>query len=94
LRSNTDYRTAGAVSEAEVAMMVFAEKVSTSASAMTDEDSLVLRGHGFSDREIVDIVLAAAVRSYFSKALQALAVEADGSDGVPPAVASALVQGL
>lgn len=45
-----------------------------------DGDSQSLRDCGFSDVEIVDVALAAAARNFFSRALQALAVDAD----VPP----------
>src|SRR6188472_1357381 len=65
-----DYETAG-LNDADVAVMRFAEKLSTDAAAMTDRDSQSLRDNGFSDRQIVDIALAAAVRSYFSRAVQA-----------------------
>lgn len=82
------------LSDAEIAMMEFAEKVSTDASSMTDADSLVLRAHGFSDREIVDIALAAAVRNYYGKALQALAVEVDVPPTLSDPVREALVRGL
>lgn len=71
-----DHRDAG-LSEAEVAMMDFAARVSTDSSAMTDADSERLRTLGFSDREIVDIALAAAVRNYYGRALHALAVPVD-----------------
>jgi uncharacterized peroxidase-related enzyme len=74
-----DFRSAG-LSEAEVAMMEFAQKASRDSSAMTEADSLRLRELGFDDREIVDIALAAAARNYYSRALHALAVELD----VPP----------
>lgn len=72
----TDYRTAG-LSEAEVVMMEFAEKVSTDASSMTDADSIRLREAGFSDREIADIALAAAARNYYARAAQALGADVD-----------------
>ena len=62
---------------AEVAMMEFAEKVSTSAVSMTDADSERLREAGFDDREIVDIALAAAARNFYSRAIQSLAIEQD-----------------
>lgn len=80
-RLAADYRDAD-LSDAEVAMMAYAEKVSTASDTMTDEDGLRLREAGFSDREIVDITLAAAARNYYSRAIQALAVEVD----VPPAL--------
>lgn len=74
-----DYHAAG-LDEAEVAMMDFALKLSTDSAAMGEADSRRLRELGFSDREIVDITLAAAARNYLSRILQALDVEVD----VPP----------
>lgn len=84
-----DYHDAG-LSAAEVAMMDFAARLSTNAQSMDDADSTSLREAGFSDREIVDIALAAAARNYFSKALQALAVEVD----VPPGLSETLRHGV
>jgi uncharacterized peroxidase-related enzyme len=78
MRIAHDYHDAG-LSEAEVAMMEFAEKLSVASAEMTDTDSLRLREHGFSDREIVDITITAAARNYYSRALQALGVELDAS---------------
>ncbi|NYD65511.1 carboxymuconolactone decarboxylase family protein [Agromyces atrinae] len=75
-----DYRSAPSLSAAEITMMEFAEKVSSDASSMTDDDSSRLRGAGFTDREIVDIALAAAARNYYSRAIQALAVPVDEID--------------
>ena len=88
-----DYRSAG-ISEAEVAMMAFAEKVSTESSSMTDADSQSLRDVGFSDRDIVDIALAAAARNYFSRAIQALGVAVDVPPALPAALREALIEGL
>lgn len=79
LRIARDYRNAG-LDEAEVAMMDFAIKLSTDSASMGEADSRQLRDLGFSDREIVDITLAAAARNYLSRILQALAVDVD----VPP----------
>ena len=78
VRIARDYETAG-LPPAEVEMMRFAQKVGTAASSMTDADSQRLRDAGFTDREIVDIALAAAARNYFSRAIQALAVDVDPS---------------
>lgn len=89
LRIARDYHDAG-LSEAEVAMMEFAEKLSTDSAAMTDADSQRLRELGFGDREIVDIALAAAARNYLSRVLQALAVDVD----VPPGLTEALRRAL
>jgi uncharacterized peroxidase-related enzyme len=71
-----DYQDAG-LTTAEVAMMDYAAKLSTDSASMTDADSQRLRDEGFSDRDIVDITLTAAVRNYYSRALHALAVEVD-----------------
>ncbi|WP_125612548.1 hypothetical protein [Specibacter cremeus] len=84
-----DYHDAG-LSEADVAMMEFAQKLSTNAAAMTDADGLRLRDVGFGDREIVDIALAAAARNYLSRVLQALDVDVD----VPPGLSGVLRQAL
>jgi alkylhydroperoxidase family enzyme len=80
-----DYRDAG-LDEAEVAMMEYAERVSRDSASMTEADTLRLRGLGFTDREIVDITLAAAARNYFSRAIQALAVDLE----VPPGLSDRL----
>jgi uncharacterized peroxidase-related enzyme len=93
VRIARDYRDAD-LSEAEVEMMAFAERVSRDASAMTDEDSRRLRAVGFTDREIVDIALAAAARNYYSRAIQALAVEVDVPPGLSPELRDALVDGI
>jgi len=86
-----DYHDAE-LSEADVALMDFAAKLSRDSSSMTDADSLRLREVGFTDREIVDIALAASVRNYFSRALHALAVEVDVPPGLSPAIQDALTQ--
>jgi uncharacterized peroxidase-related enzyme len=88
-----DYHDAD-LSEAEVAMMEFAERVVTDSVEMTDADSLRLRELGFTDREIVDITLAASARGYFSRALQALAVEPDSPPGLSPRLRGALLAPL
>ena len=85
-----DYETAG-LDDADVAVMRFAEKLSTDAGAMTDADSQALRDQGFSDRQIVDIALAAGARNYFSRALQALAVPVEDVPGLSPALTAALL---
>jgi alkylhydroperoxidase family enzyme len=71
-----DYRTAG-LSPAEVAMLAYAEKVTRHAYKVTPQDIDELRGHGFSDAEILDVALAAAARSFFSKTLDAVGAEPD-----------------
>lgn len=88
-----DFHDAG-LSPAEVAMMDFAVKLSTDAAAMTDNDSLALRDLGFTDREILDITLAAAARNLFSRALLALAVDVDVPDGLHGGLLEALLAPL
>ena len=58
-------------------MLDVVEKVVLNAYKVTPEDIDGLRGHGFIDEEIVDIVLAASARSFFSKTLDALGAQAD-----------------
>jgi alkylhydroperoxidase family enzyme len=71
-------------------MMRYAQKLSRDSSAMTDADSARLREVGFSDREIVDITVAAAARNFYSRALHALAVEVDVPPDLPPALRESL----
>jgi alkylhydroperoxidase family enzyme len=57
--------------------MELAEKVVDDATSVTAADLDRLRGLGLDDGEIVDVVLAAAARCFFSKTLDALGVEPD-----------------
>lgn len=84
-----DYRNAG-LSAAEVAMMEFAEKLSRDSASMTDQDSMRLRDLGFTDDDILEIALAAAMRNFFARAVQALAVDVDS----PPTLSLGLKQAL
>ncbi len=88
-----DYETAG-LADADVAVMRFAEKLSTDAADMTDADSQSLRDEGFSDRQIVDIALAAGARNYFSRTLQALAVPVEDVPGLSADLTAALLSPL
>jgi len=85
-----DYRNAG-LDEADVAVMRYAERLSTDAASMTDADSQSLRDQGFDDRQILDITLAAAIRNYYSRALQALAVPVEEVSGLSPELNAALL---
>jgi uncharacterized peroxidase-related enzyme len=73
-----DRHTAG-LDEVELAVMDLAEKVVDDATAVIPADIDRLRELGLSDVEILDVVLAAAARSFFSKTLDALCVEPDAS---------------
>ncbi|TDN92456.1 carboxymuconolactone decarboxylase family protein [Microbacterium sp. BK668] len=88
-----DYADAG-LSEADVALMRFAERLSTDAASMTDADAQTLRDAGFTDRQIVDIALAAGARNFFSRVLQALAVPVEDVPGLSPALTEALLSPL
>jgi uncharacterized peroxidase-related enzyme len=63
--------------EADRAIMAFAEKVARDAPSITQDDIQHLRDLGLEDEEIVDAVLAAAARGFFSTVLDALGAEPD-----------------
>ena len=71
-----DHRTAG-LSDVDVAVMDLAERVVDDATSIGDEDLQRLRDLGLSEAEIMDVVLAAAARCFFSKTLDALGVLPD-----------------
>ncbi|MFS0704725.1 carboxymuconolactone decarboxylase family protein [Cellulomonas sp. 179-A 9B4 NHS] len=87
-----DHRDAG-LDEAEVAMMDFAARLSTDSAAMTEADAQRLRDVGLSDREILDVALAAGARNLYSRTLHALAVEVDDPPGLDPELRDALLAG-
>lgn len=88
-----DYNDAD-LDAADVAVMAFAEKLSREPERMTDADTAHLREVGFTDRQIVDIALAAGARNFFSRTLQALAVPVDDVPGLSPALVDALLSPL
>jgi uncharacterized peroxidase-related enzyme len=69
--------TAAPLEPAEAAVMELAGKVTTDATAVTREDIDRLRDLGLNDAEIMDVVLAATARCFFSKTLDALGAEPD-----------------
>jgi uncharacterized peroxidase-related enzyme len=71
-----DFRNAGLTDE-EVAIMAFAQKVATQPAELTEKDFDELRGYGLSDEEILDVVLACTARSFFSRTLDALGAVPD-----------------
>ena len=72
-----DFRHAG-LSEKEVLMMEYAQKVVGQAASTTQADFDNLRRVGWTDEEILCITLTAAARSFASKVLDALGADADG----------------
>jgi alkylhydroperoxidase family enzyme len=80
--------------EVDVAVMELAEKVVDDASAIGDGDLRRLRDLGLSHDEIMDVILAASVRCFFSKTLDALGVRPDASyRALEPELREALVVG-
>lgn len=67
----------GTLDEVDLAVMDLAERVVVDATSITDADLQRLRDLGLDDGEIMDVVLAAAARCFFSKTLDALGVLAD-----------------
>jgi uncharacterized peroxidase-related enzyme len=67
--------------EVDTAIVELAEKVAVDATSVTQADVDGLRSLGLSDAEIADVVLAAAVRCFFSKALDGLGIEPDAKYG-------------
>ena len=88
-----DRRAAG-LSEQDLAIMDLAERVVVDATSIGDDDLQQLRDLGMSDTEIMDVVLAAAGRCFFSKTLDALGVQPDASyRELEPSVREALIVG-
>ena len=73
-----DHRSAG-LDATEVAIMDLAEKVADDATSIEPSDIDRLRSLGLADADILDVVLAAAARAFFSKTLDALGVQPDAT---------------
>jgi uncharacterized peroxidase-related enzyme len=71
-----DHRSAN-LSELDVAVMDLAERVVDDATSIGHSDTRRLRELGLSEAEIMDIVLAAAARCFFSKTLDGIGVLPD-----------------
>jgi len=65
------------LSVAEVAIVMFTRKMSRSATDIVAADVERLREHGLSDAEVFDVAAVAAARSFWTKVLESLGVEAD-----------------
>jgi uncharacterized peroxidase-related enzyme len=88
-----DHRTSG-LEAVDVAVMDLAEKVADDATAVTQADIDGLRSLGLSDTEILDVVLAAAARCFFSKVLDGLGAQPDHQyAALEPALRDALTVG-
>lgn len=73
-----DHRSAG-LDAVDVAVMDLADKVAADASSVTEADVVGLRELGLSDTEILDVVLAAAARCFFSTVLDGVGAQADNA---------------
>ena len=74
--------------------MEVADKVATDATAVTQADIERLRGLGLSDADILDVVLAAAARCFFSKVLDAVGCDPDAAfNELEPELRDALTVG-
>jgi uncharacterized peroxidase-related enzyme len=88
-----DHRTAG-LDPVDVAVMDLAERVVDDASSIDDSDLQPLRDLGLSETDIMDVVLAAAARCFFSKTLDGVGVRPDASyNDLEPRLREALVVG-
>ena len=88
-----DHRAAG-LDDVDVAVMDLAERVVDDATSIGDADLQRLRDLGLSETEIMDVILAAAARCFFSKTLDALGVLPDASyRDLEPEIREALVVG-
>jgi len=88
-----DHHSAG-LDEIDVAVMDLAERVADDATSITDGDLQRLRDLGLSDTDVMDVVLAAAARCFFSKTLDALGVQPDARyRDIEPELREALVVG-
>jgi len=88
-----DHRAAG-LDEIDVAVMDLAEQVVDDATSIGEADLQRLRDLGLSQQEVMDVILAAAARCFFSKTLDALGVRADPSyRELDPGLRQALVVG-
>lgn len=88
-----DHHDAG-LDAVDVAVMDLAEKVVDDAGAIGEQDLRPLRELGLSEADVMDVVLAASARCFFSKALDALDVRADAHfRDLEPGLRDALVVG-
>jgi alkylhydroperoxidase family enzyme len=84
----------GELDQVDVAVMNLADRVATDATSVQETDIDRLRRLGLSDAEIMDVVLAAAARCFFSSALDALGVLPDAQYAqLEPGLRHALVVG-
>lgn len=85
---------AGPLSEAEAAMMAFAQRLARRPASITNDDVEALRAHGLSDAEIFDVAAAVAARCFFATLLDGVGALPDAIFGeMDPELAEALTVG-
>ncbi|MBX9244724.1 carboxymuconolactone decarboxylase family protein [Actinotalea ferrariae] len=85
---------AAALTDVDRAVMRLADRVAAGAADMTPDDLTELRELGLDDAEVLDVVLAAAARCFFSTVLDAVGAEPDAAfAGLDPALRDALTVG-
>ena len=72
-------RTSSGLDEVDLAVMDLAEKVIDDATSVEESDRQRLRDLGLTDPEIMDVILAASLRSFWTKTLDGLGVQPDPS---------------
>jgi uncharacterized peroxidase-related enzyme len=70
---------AAALAPVDRAVMALADKVAAGAASMTEDDLADLRALGVADADILDVVLAASARCFFSSVLAAAGAEPDAA---------------
>jgi uncharacterized peroxidase-related enzyme len=80
--------------EQDVAVVELARKVAEDASTVTEADIDRLRAAGLGDGEIFEVILASAMRCFFSKTLDACGIQPDSAlRGLGPELREALTVG-
>ena len=95
VRDLVAHRSTEAIDELEVAVMDLAEKVAADATSVTPADVARLVELGASETDVLDVVLAAAARCFFSTVLDALGVapDAEFAEQLAPDLREALTVG-
>jgi len=94
VRAVIDGRDSPELDEVDAAVIELADKVALDATSVTESDVDTLRSLGLSDAEILDVVLAAALRCFFSKVLDGTGAEPDARFAqLDPEVRDALTVG-
>src|SRR6059058_279942 len=73
-----DYRTAGLTAR-EVALLDFAVKLTKNPSGVRRDDLDALRGHGFTDEQLVDAVQCVGYFNFINRVLDGLGVDPEPS---------------